>query len=80
MSAIQHKTEGLARPCSAWDLFSVSGGLQCGNCLSHNVPLMPEPTCTARASDGPCPLDAEDGDTVCWVHRFQRASAEAGKP
>lgn len=28
-----HKTNGLARKCNQNDLFIVSGGLQCGNCL-----------------------------------------------
>lgn len=31
---MKHKTEGLARPCSAQDLFLSSQGLQCGNCLA----------------------------------------------
>jgi hypothetical protein len=29
-----HRTDGLARRCSATDLFIVSGGIQCGNCLA----------------------------------------------
>lgn len=69
MSAIQHKTEGLARPCTAWDLLTVTGGLQCGNCLAHNVAPKTEPQCSASASDGPCPLDAEEGESVCWIHK-----------
>lgn len=42
---------GLARPCSAWDVFLLSGnGLQCGNCLFviaspySSRPLTPTPT------------------------------------
>lgn len=31
---MKHKTEGLARPCTAWDLFLSGPGLQCGNCLA----------------------------------------------
>lgn len=63
-----HNTQGLARPCSAWDIFAVTGGLQCGNCLAHTVPE-PKGMCEAQASDGPCPLKAEEGDSRCWVHK-----------
>jgi hypothetical protein len=69
MSAIVHKTEGLARNCTAWDLFTVTGGLQCGNCLAHNVPTMA--TCRDRASDGACPLPPDGDDGRCWIHRLQ---------
>jgi hypothetical protein len=31
---MEHKKEGLSRPCSANDIFISSNGLQCGNCLS----------------------------------------------
>lgn len=27
-------SESIARPCSAWDVILISGGLQCGNCLA----------------------------------------------
>jgi hypothetical protein len=37
-----HRTDGLARRCSAHDLFLVSEGLQCGNCLAlFPAPLPP---------------------------------------
>lgn len=42
-TAPQHRKDGLARRCTAWDLFLVAGGLQCGNCgvffpsLSENI-------------------------------------------
>lgn len=29
----QHRRVRPARPCSGWDLFHSSRGLQCGNCL-----------------------------------------------
>jgi hypothetical protein len=64
-----HKMEGLARPCTAWDLFVVSGGLQCGNCLAHDV--KEKVTCRERASDGPCPLPPDGEDGLCWIHRIQ---------
>ena len=73
---IQHVTEGLARPCSVWDLFIVTGGLQCGNCLAHNVPMLTD-RCAETCSDGkPCPLQREHGD-LCWIHHTQRARGEA---
>lgn len=78
--SIQHATEGLARPCSANDMFLVAGGLQCGNCLAHNVPGDPRPKCAATTSDNkPCPLRVErKDDTLCWIHKSQRsASASA---
>lgn len=65
---MQHNTVGLARPCSANDLFLVTGGLQCGNCLAHTVPVIV--TCRERASDGPCPLPPDGEDGLCWIHRI----------
>ena len=70
---MKHKTEGLARPCSAWDLFLVTGGLQCGNCLATDVPPL-ENLCAAMASDGPCPLQAEVNGGLCWIHKAQKAT------
>ncbi len=67
---MKHRTEGLARRCSATDLFLVTGGLQCGNCLAHNVPE-PVNRCKERASDGPCPLTAETDSGRCWIHEAQ---------
>jgi hypothetical protein len=69
---MMHATAGLARPCHAWDLFLVTGGLQCGNCGAHTVPDVPR--CRASASDGPCPLAPDGDDGLCWVHRMQGAS------
>jgi hypothetical protein len=67
VASIKHATKGLARPCSAWDIFSIRGGLQCGNCLAHNVPA-PTNRCAMTCADGkPCPLQREHGD-LCWVH------------
>jgi hypothetical protein len=66
---MKHKTEGLARPCHAGDIFLVTGGLQCGNCLAHTVPDIV--LCEGQASDGPCPLPPEEGDALCWIHRIQ---------
>lgn len=40
---MNHKTEGLARPCSANDIFLSGEGLQCGNCLATD---RPDPKCT----------------------------------
>jgi hypothetical protein len=62
------------RPCTAWDLLIVSGGLQCGNCLATDVP--PIVTCSAPASDGPCPLPPDGSDGLCWVHRMQASQPE----
>lgn len=67
--SIVHKREGLARPCSATDLFTVTGGLQCGNCLAHNVPPGP-PRCIDFASDGPCPLPREKPSGRRWIHEI----------
>ncbi len=72
---MKHKTEGLARPCNAWDLFTVTGGLQCGNCLAHNVPPLPNPCSATTADDKPCPLQADDGGDLCWIHKMQREAA-----
>lgn len=70
---VTHNTEGLRRPCTAWDLFIVAGGLQCGNCLASSVPPVPRDAfCSASASDGPCPLRHEKNDTLCWIHRLQQ--------
>lgn len=69
MADIEHRTKGLARPCSAWDIFAVTGGLQCGNCLAHNVPPGP-PGCTHYSTVGPCPLPREDNEDTCWIHRI----------
>ena len=85
---MRHITEGLARPCSATDLFIVKEGLQCGNCLavSRGVggpaladwgPLLPR--CSARTSDDkPCPLDADPPyeDMLCWIHQAGVRSQE----
>lgn len=71
--SIRHKREGLARPCSAWDVFLVTGGLQCGNCLAHNVPE-PVGGCESMTGDvppKPCPLKAEPGRSKCWIHELQ---------
>lgn len=72
MSGIVHRTEGLARNCTAWDLFVITGGLQCGNCLAHNVPTVTR--CRASAIDGPCPLQPDGADGLCWIHRIQQGS------
>lgn len=66
-----HKTEGLARHCSAWDLFTITGGLQCGNCLAASVQEPKTSRCVDRPSDGPCPLLAEHDSGRCWVHEVQ---------
>jgi hypothetical protein len=71
MLTISHKTEGLSRPCSCWDVFTVAGGLQCGNCLAHNV--KPFVGCSEPASDGPCPLPPDVGGHICWIHKAQIA-------
>lgn len=71
MRQIVHVTEGLARPCSAWDLFTVSGGMQCGNCLAHNVEPMPNRCHCTTADDKPCPLQAEPETETCWIHALQ---------
>lgn len=34
MKTNPHNTEGLTRPCERQDLFLVSEGVQCGNCLA----------------------------------------------
>lgn len=34
ISIVIHQTQGLNRPCTSHDLFQVSEGLQCGNCLA----------------------------------------------
>lgn len=68
-----HKTTGLARNCTASDLFIVTGGLQCGNCLAHTVPAVT--MCRALASDGPCPLRSDGDDGLCWVHRMVTPSS-----
>lgn len=83
VQSIAHKREGLARPCSATDLFTVSGGLQCGNCLAHNVKPRAERMCVERAheKDGsrpPCPLPSEHESGRCWIHEMQ-ARAALGK-
>jgi hypothetical protein len=68
---MHHIRDGLARPCSAWDLILITGGVQCGNCLATEV----RPThssCSDHASDGPCPLPSDGPDGVCWIHRIQR--------
>lgn len=41
-----HKTTGLFRPCTCWDLFTVREGLQCGNCLVlvQDNRTQPDPT------------------------------------
>lgn len=68
----QHATDGLTRPCNANDVILVTEGLQCGNCLALLTPQKPQPPrCVEFASDGPCPLAQEQGDTLCWVHRTQ---------
>lgn len=67
---IQHNTEGLRRPCSAQDMLIVTGGLQCGNCLAHNVRPLEGERCREQASDGPCPLASDGDDGLCWVHRI----------
>ena len=72
MRSIHHATEGLSRPCTAWDMFIVSGGLQCGNCLAHNVPPMENGCRCITSDDKPCPLPAES-DGKCWVHAMQSA-------
>ena len=70
---VHHHTEGLARGCGANDLILVTGGLQCGNCLAHNLPNDPRPKCTATTSDDkPCPGRVEDDGDVCWIHKLQR--------
>lgn len=64
---------GLVRPCNAWDLFTSSGGLQCGNCLaaypSAARAALP-PRCPERCGDGKaCPLEAEPArGGRCWYH------------
>lgn len=73
---MQHKSEGLRRPCHATDLFLVAGGLQCGNCGAHTVPTVV--TCSAQASDGPCPLPPDGADGLCWVHRRRQDCTKPG--
>lgn len=67
---MRHVAKGLARPCSAWDLILVTGGLQCGNCLASTVPALAD-RCSELAIDQPCPLRAGD-DGICWIHREQK--------
>jgi hypothetical protein len=67
---IKHKSRGLARSCNAWDLIEVTGGVQCSNCLEHNVVPMQD-RCPATCWDGePCPLPIERNG-LCWVHDLQ---------
>lgn len=71
---MRHATEGLARPCTAWDLFLVSGGVQCGNCLATSTPPRERRNpCRVPATDGPCPLEADGDGGACWVHRAASA-------
>ena len=74
---IEHIPGGLARGCNANDLILVTGGLQCSNCLAHNVelPVDNRPRCTAICSDDvKCSVRVEDPDgELCWVHKAQAA-------
>jgi hypothetical protein len=67
---MKHKTEGLARPCCAGDIFLVAGGTQCGNCLASDV-ADAGPRCSANAADGPCPLPPKGDSAYCWVHLLE---------
>ena len=80
--SIVHNSEGLARPCSATDLFIISGGLQCGNCLAHNVKPYAERMCIERTheKDGsrqPCPLPVDHESGRCWIHEQVARGSEA---
>jgi hypothetical protein len=79
VGTIEHVTEGLAVPCNANHLILVTGGLQCGNCLAHNVqmPVDDRPRCTAICSDDVrCSVRVEDDGELCWVHKAQAAHVE----
>jgi hypothetical protein len=43
-----HKTKGLSRPCNSSDLFLVSEGLQCGNCLAYTDEHLTQDERTAK--------------------------------
>lgn len=74
---MKHCKDGLARPCSANDMFLVTGGLECGNCGTRSTPELTEPRCYARTGDDkPCPLMAEY-DGLCWVHNIALRNAHA---
>lgn len=76
VASITHKAHKSVRDCRAGDAFLVRGGIQCGNCLGHNVPAPPPGKyCADSASDGPCPLVAEH-DGRCWIHHLQRKGAQ----
>lgn len=63
MKTHPHKTEGLARPCSAHDLFTVAEGLQCGNCLvlvTDNRPTTMPETFPADLNEKPERFESHD--------------------
>jgi hypothetical protein len=55
---MKHKTQGLARPCNAGDLFLITGGLQCANCMA--IELDPEVLQELWRRFGEIPIDDND--------------------